>query len=273
MSIKMIGLDLDGTTLNNDGIMTERTKKAFVSAMEKGVHIIVATGRAIHSLPKDLFDIKGLEYTITSNGARIIEMKEKSTIRASFINEETVRRIHNFLKERDAMIEIFCEGRAFISRSEYENIVGGGPTRRSRKYVKESRTPVDDIYSMLWEKADHIENISINYFEKEEKAEMEKSLSEIPGMTLTSSFPYNNEIGGVNTSKAEALKYMMEKLSVSPEELMCCGDSLNDMAMIKLAGIGVAMENASDEVKKIADYITSTNHDDGVANAIEKFAL
>jgi len=65
----------------------------------------------------------------------------------------------------------------------------------------------------------------------------------------------------------------MEKLGVTKEELMACGDSMNDARMIQLAGIGVAMENASEEVKKMADYVTASNAEDGVAKAFEKFVL
>ena len=65
----------------------------------------------------------------------------------------------------------------------------------------------------------------------------------------------------------------MEKLGVSADQLMCCGDSPNDMEMLRLAGVGVAVENATDEVKRIADYITAPHYEDGVAKAIEKFVL
>ena len=273
MSIKMVALDLDGTTLHDNGKFSERTIKAFYDAMKKGVHIVVATGRAVHSLPKKLFEIEGLEYAVTSNGARIIDVRTRETIRASFVDEEAVRTVHDYLVKRNAMIEIFCRGRAYISADEFDRIVNNGETRRNREYVSSTRTPVDDIYAMLWENAGEIENISINYFDLEEKKNMEEGLVEIPNITLTSSFLYNNEIGGASTSKANSLKYLMDMLSISPEELMCCGDSPNDLAMIELAGIGVAMGNAMERVKEEADYITATNNDDGVAKAIEKFVL
>ena len=90
---------------------------------------------------------------------------------------------------------------------------------------------------------------------------------------LTSSFPHNFEIGGKHTSKGQALLFLMERLGLSRDELMACGDSPNDEEMIYLAGIGVAMENGEASTKEIADYITDTNDRDGVAKAIEKFVL
>ena len=273
MSIRMIGLDLDGTTLDGEGRFSARTVEAFKKAREKGAHVIIATGRALHSLPQEIYDMGGLEYAVTSNGARIIELATRETICSNFIDEESVKIAHKILKENNAMIEIFYHGRAYISADEFERITTGGATMRNRKYVSSTRTPVDDIYTMLFDGASEIENISINYPSVEEKLKMEEKLRQIPNVTVTSSFTYNNEIGGATTSKANGLKYMMEKLGVAPEELMCCGDSPNDMAMIKLAGVGVAVGNAEEEVKKIADYITAPHYEDGVAKAIEKFVL
>ena len=126
---------------------------------------------------------------------------------------------------------------------------------------------------MLLKEAGRIENISINYIYEEEKKQIEGMLEGIKNVTVTSSFPHNNEVGGKTTSKATALKHMMEVLSIGREELMCCGDSLNDIEMIKLAEIGVAMQNAVQEVKEKANYITDFNYEDGVAKAIERFVL
>lgn len=273
MAIRMIGLDLDGTTLDAEGCLADRTIDAFRHAREKGVHVVIATGRAVRSLPDELYRIGGLEYAITSNGARIIELATKETIWTNFIDEDAVKFAHDVLKENNAMIEIFYRGRAYISAEEYERVTTGGETRRNRKYVSETRTPVDDIFAMLFDGASEMENISINYQNLEDKLALEEKLSVNPNLTVTSSFPFNTEIGGATTSKASGLMYMMEKLGVKPEELMCCGDSYNDIEMIKLAGVGVAMENAPDDVKKIADYVTAAHYDDGVAKAIEKFVL
>ena len=91
--------------------------------------------------------------------------------------------------------------------------------------------------------------------------------------TLTSSFDHNLEIGGATTSKAGALRELEQILGVKPCEMMAIGDSPNDMAMMQLAGMPVAVGNAKDEVKAIAKYVTGTNHEDGVAQAVKKFVL
>ena len=275
MSIRMIGLDLDGTTLDAEGRFSERTIEAFKKAREKGVHIIISTGRTLCSLPDEMFDMPFLEYAVTSNGARIIKLDTKETIYANLIDEESVRTAHRILKENNATIEIFYSGRAYMDADDYKLVLDGEPTRkmRNREYILKSRTPVADIYGLLLEGASGMENISICYSTIADKEKMESKLKAIPNITVTSSFEYNNEIGGLTTSKAEGLKYMMEMLGVTSDELMCCGDSPNDIAMLVLAGIAVAVGNATEEVKAIADYITAPHYEDGVAKAIERFVL
>lgn len=273
MEINMIGLDLDGTALNDNGEFSERTRQAFKKAYEKGIHVVIATGRAEFSLPKNISEIEGLEYVITSNGARVLRLSDGCVVYKNFISPQKVREIIEVLKSQNARAEMFANGKAYISRSEYDGIVSGDILTRSKGYVMATRNPIDDIYAHMIDWEDHIENISVNYPNNEAKHECEKKLSELEGITVTSSFPLNNEIGGASTSKADALEYLLQSFGLHKDNLMACGDSRNDIAMIKHAGLGIAMENADDCVKDAADITTLSNEEDGVAYAIEKYAL
>lgn len=273
MEIKMIGLDLDGTSLNDNGEFSERTRQAFKKAHEKGIHVVIATGRAEFSLPKNISEIEGLEYVITSNGARVLRLSDGCVVYKNFISPQKVREIIEVLKSQNARAEMFANGKAYISRSEYDGIVSGDILTRSKGYVMATRNPIDDIYAHMIDWEDHIENISVNYPNNEAKHECEKKLSELEGITVTSSFPLNNEIGGASTSKADALEYLLQSFGLHKDNLMVCGDSRNDIAMIEHAGLGIAMENADDCIKDAADITTLSNEEDGVAYAIEKYAL
>lgn len=273
MEIKMIGLDLDGTSLNDNGEFSERTRQAFKKAHEKGIHVVIATGRAEFSSPKNISEIEGLEYVITSNGARVLRLSDGCVVYKNFISPQKVREIIEVLKSQNARAEMFANGKAYISRSEYDGIVSGDILTRSKGYVMATRNPIDDIYAHMIDWEDHIENISVNYPNNEAKHECEKKLSELEGITVTSSFPLNNEIGGASTSKADALEYLLQSFGLHKDNLMVCGDSRNDIAMIEHAGLGIAMENADDCVKDVADITTLSNEEDGVAYAIEKYAL
>lgn len=273
MKIKMIGLDLDGTALNEKGEFSERTRQAFKQAHDCGIHVVIATGRAEFSLPQNIAEVDGLEYVITSNGARVLKLSDRSVVYKNFISPQKVREVIDVLKSHHARAEMFANGKAYISRDEYDAIVSGDILTRSRGYVMATRNPIDDIFTHMIDWDNHIENISVNYPNNDKKRECEKRLAEIEGITVTSSFPLNNEIGGASTSKADALEFLLQNFGLHKENLMVCGDSRNDISMIEHAGLGVAMGNADDFVKDAADITTLSNEEDGVAYAIEKYAL
>ena len=123
-----------------------------------------------------------------------------------------------------------------------------------------------------------VEKITVNFKEEKgvllwEKEIRERLSEEFPGYAVVKGIPTNLEITVGGATKGNAILHLGELLGIKREEIMVCGDSQNDMEMIKAAGLGVAMGNAAPEVKEAADYITLTNEEDGVAAAIEKFVL
>ena len=132
---------------------------------------------------------------------------------------------------------------------------------------------MDNFYQFMLDNKDKLENINVNFEDLSEKPAMKVKLEQLPNVTITSSFDHNLEIGGETTSKAEALRKMSEILNVDISEMMCVGDSPNDIAMLKVSGLPVAVGNAKDEVKAVAKFIAPTNAEDGVAVAVEKFVL
>lgn len=273
IDIKMVALDLDGTTLNHNKEISMRTVKAFRDLAERKKHIVIATGRTFNSLPEQLFEIDGLEYVITSNGAHITRLADKKCIYESYISPKSVEEIGKIMSQTDYSVEVVVGGKAFMSKTEFETMEEEGSSFRDVEYVIATRNPVDNIYAFMLENKDGIENISINFPEERDREKVRKLLSNVDDITVTNSFSYNFEIGGAKTSKGEALKHLMDVVGIGREELMACGDSPNDSEMIKLARVGVVMDNADNGLKEIADFVTASNNEEGVAKAIEKFVL
>ena len=271
--IKMVALDLDGTALNSKRQFSPRTIAAFHAAMEKGVHVVIATGRVFDSLPKQALEIDGLEYVITSNGARTIRLADRRLVYENNIPPHVVDRVIDLIRDQGFSVDAFHGGKAFIDASEYEDIKAHGSDFRDVDYVLSTRNPVDGIFDFMKEHRDHMENINIVFRKMEDKARMEPLLRSIGDATITTSFHNNFEIGGPTTSKADALEHLMMQLGIEAGQLLACGDSHNDLEMIRLARIGIMMANANDEMKNQADYVTASNDEDGVAIAIEKFVL
>ena len=294
--IRMIALDLDGTALNKEMKVTERTAEALEEAARRGIQVIIATGRTYHTLPEQLFEIDGLKYAVTSNGAVINELKTGKAIYRNCIPAAAVEQATEILKGRfncsdpaicsenggcgepakafsEISVEVFTEGNAYLEKAELDDIRKNGSSYRNALYVSTTRKPAEGILDFMLAHRDRIENICLNFPDVSLRPVWKQRLSVLPEVTLTTSLPYNLEIGGTTVSKAEALRFLMKETGIKPAQLMACGDSQNDAAMIRLAGLGIEMKNSSDEMKEIADYVTDSNETEGVAKAIENFIL
>ena len=272
-NIRMVALDLDGTTFNTAGLISERTVKAIEAAAEKGVHVVVSTGRSYMSLPDHIKDVKGIEYAITSNGAHVNRVGSGEAIYNDYLDPGAVEEIARIKEKTGADLEVFIKGQAYTDESYYNDVRDNGCEYRNAEYVLWSRKPVEDVTGMMLDAKDEIENVNFIYSTLDKMEEARPEVESIKNATITSSFQNNLEVGGPNTSKKTALLWLMDKLGLSSEELMCCGDAPNDIQMAELAAIGVAVANAWGGLKDHADYITASNDDDGVALAIEKFVL
>ena len=273
MSIKLIALDLDGTTLNNEGKLSEGNRKALQKAADQGVNIVVATGRPFCALPEEILDFEPVRYVLTSNGARITDLHEGKAFYENCIAPHAVEASVEMLEPLDYILETFVDGVAYIEGWYYRQVDETRESFRGVEYILKTRKPMDDFYGFMLENKDKLENINVNFTDLSEKPAMKIKLETLPDVTITSSFDHNLEIGGATTSKAEALRQMGRLLDIKTDEMMAVGDSPNDIAMLSVAGIPVAVGNAKPEVKQIAKYVAPSNHEDGVADAVYKFVL
>ena len=270
--IKLIDLDLDGTTLPRNGL-TRRTKETLEEAIENGLDVVIATGRPYSALPETVKTIKGLEHIIISNGAHIVRPLTGEFLYSNYVEREAILRVRDMLMERNFPVEVFTEGRAYVDRELYEDVKKNGSTYLAARYILRTREPVDRIYDFWFEHADSIENVNIQFEHQEDKAEMKSILEKAEGITLTSSTYHNLEVGGETTSKASALWQLCRMKGLTMENIMAFGDSPNDGTMIREAGIGVAMENATADILDDADITAPSNDDEGVAYTLRMLLL
>lgn len=272
MSIKLVALDLDGTTLDSAGNLPKLNRLTLEESISKGIKIVIATGRSYYSLPKDVTGIKGLEYAVTSNGAQIRNLLTEEVLFSDCLSPEAVRKAAKIIMENNYDTEVFVDGTAYIEKSSWNDIIEGRITYRRISYIKETRKPVDDVVSFMLRNESKVENINICFGDMSLKPKIRETLKEVEDIaTVTTSFDNNWEIGGLYTSKANAIIKLGKSLSISKEEIMSIGDSPNDIPMILVCGKGVAVGNAKDSVKAVADYVTLSNDECGVSAAIKKF--
>ena len=272
--IRMIALDLDRTTLKEDGTIPAKTVDALNAAGELGVQTVIATGRVLGALPESLGLLDHISYYICSNGAAVFTACERpELIREKCLEPEAVEKMTRLVKDAGLMFESFTGGIAYIGKDYYDMVDKGLVMYRGRDYVISTRTPVDDIFRFTLDHKENIENLNVFFRTQDEKEQFRPLLEAIPDATLTSSVPSNYELGGVGVSKGAALRYIMDRENITPEGLMAAGDSPNDITMLRLAGVSVAVSNAEESVKQVCTCIAPSNEEAGVGWAVEKYVL
>jgi len=273
MAIKLIALDLDGTTLNSKKELTPATQSALEEAIDRGIYVVIATGRVLSALPENVLKVDGIQYALTSNGANIIDLKTRKSVYRNLIASSAIEEIVELLSHYDFMIEVFVDGHAYVDQKIYDNLDAVGLGISHTDYIRETREPVEGLLDFMLRHKAVIENINVNFGNQTDRAMMREVLAKLQNVTLTTSFDHNLELGGATTSKAAAVKHLCELLGVDEKDVMACGDSPNDASMLMAAGLPIAMGNGKDEIKDIAKYVTGTNDEDGVAQAVHKFVL
>ncbi|MGG5460732.1 Cof-type HAD-IIB family hydrolase [Clostridium sp. B9] len=278
MAYKLICIDMDGTLLNNKHEVSERNKDAIRKATEKGVKIAITTGRLFTSA-KYYADLIGVKAPIIScNGAFIREKDEERVIYESVLTDDQIDRIYDVIKKYDIELAYFNTSDTVIS----EKIV---PEQHGYKVMNQMIGESGDKV-LFSEGIDFRESFkkynkhilkAICIENNEEKLgdlfKAKEELKNYEDFEVVSSFTNNFEVMNRGTSKGNAVKVLADMLNINREEVMCLGDSENDLSMIEYAGLGVAMGNAEEFLKDKAGYVTDTNENDGVAKAIEKFVL
>ena len=272
--IKIIGLDLDGTLLNDKKEITSRTKDVLTKAMAAGVIVLPATGRPLSGVPEELLELPGIRYALTANGARIVDTKENKILWEKLVPADISRRILKIMEDYDTLREICYEGKSFAEADNLRNIGKYITDKPMAEYVLRTRTAVPD----LWDKVEKMQDRGMDKVQgvfavHEEKQEAHARIMELGELSVSGAMGNNLEVNAPGINKGAGLLKLGELLGIEKEEIAAFGDGNNDLQMIEMAGFGVAMDNGLPEVKKIADYITDTNNEDGVAKVIERFVL
>ncbi len=270
MDIQLIALDLDRTTLNSQGKLSKTNYNALSQAIKNGVHVCIASGRAFDTLPSDVLSVPGIEYAITSNGAAVYNIKTKERIKSYLLTENAIDIIMNICKKYPVTYEAFINGVAYTGKEYIDNPYKFGATQHSIDYVLSTRTLKDDIVGFIYENKNRLDCIDIIVNNDELKNTI---INEIKTATnevyITSSIKQLIEISYKDAGKKSGLEFLSNYLNISRENIAAFGDADNDFDMIKYAGVGIAMENASSHLLEVADYTTLHHNNDGVAYAFK----
>lgn len=276
--VRLVALDMDGTLLNAANEISEENKNVIRKACEEGVEVVISTGRPYVGLHEDELVPLGVHYAITANGAAVYRMPEKECIYSNLIDHEIVCPIIRELQKLDIHMNAFVGGFRYGETSELSMIEKLTMPPATREFIRSTTIAVEDLAAYLEEHKLGVEKMTLNFYPLEDgtfkdRERVMQQLDANPQVTYLSGGFANLEITKTGTTKGTGLRVLADTLGISIDETMAVGDTGNDLDIIKTAGIGVAMGNAIEEVKKAADFVTASNEEDGVAYAIRKFAL
>ena len=269
MKITCIALDLDKTTLDSNGALCSANRQAIEYAIQKGVHVVVASGRALDSLPEEVCRIPGIHYAITSNGAAVYELHTRKCLKQYKLTADSVRAILKLTEHMEVAYETFIDGKPYALKDYVEDPVRFGAAVKAIPYIQNTREPVPDILSFIEDHIECLDCIDVVVKGEDRKMQLWAMLQEqVQDIYITSSVPQLLEISYKDCGKHTGAKFLLDHLGLEREGLAAFGDADNDVDLLRFAGCGIAVANATSGCRLAADYVTKSNDQDGVAYGI-----
>ncbi len=267
-NLKLLVIDIDGTLVDGGGRINEADKKAVKAAADNGIRVALCTGRVVRACRHILNELELDSYHIYFDGALVANVSGKDELFVWQIEDALVKKAVQFSRSNGNYLELYSSGHFFAERANWSDVI-------HKDYF--GVMPELNSFDGIWEREriikaelvvrDKAEAEQYRRFKEEFKALLHFSIARSP------SFPTIEFINVTNrqVSKGNAMAKLAGYFGIAREEVMAIGDGSNDLSLLEIAGISVAMGNAREELKEIADHITSSVEDGGVAAAVEKF--
>ena len=269
--IKILAFDLDDTLLDDKKQVTEATKKALLDAYDKGYILVISTGRALSAVSPEALALGIFSYAVTSNGSRVVDLKTGETIYKNCLTREALEPAMPYVSDPELMREVFYNGRVYDEQYCLDHFEQYGITNKAMQYyIRSSRDVCDNTLDFIEEHFGELETVTMFFSDLDKRDRYYEELKKITSVTTVISLVNNIEIVANGSSKGNGLKMLSEILGYGLENVMAFGDNDNDSTMIEAAGIGVAMGNATEGLKAIADVVTLKHTEDGVAYMLRK---
>ena len=275
-AIKLLALDVDGTLFDDSGKISQASIDAMNQAREAGIEVVPTSGRDYDGIPWDQLEKVDINYVITTNGSAVYEAKTKKCLYEKYLDSGKMIPIFEYLLKKEIYINVFVDGVNYTPVQVYSYIDNLDLPDYVIQHMKENRKGISDLIEYLKNGDAKMQKATLNFQKQENgeflnRKEVQEYLEKCPDIKVVDGGFDNLEFTKAGTNKAAGLKFLAGHLGMTMDEVMAVGDSENDIEMLREAGLGIAMGNASDEVKEVADEITLDNEHEGVAAAIGKY--
>ena len=286
---KLVAIDLDGTLLDSYGQISENNKNAVKDAVNKGTKVVIASGRGVMSVKNFANEIGANEYAVCGNGAVVYDFKQESIIYDKFLSQKKVLQLIKICEENSIYYSIYTQN-SIIAKTLNYNVLFYHQENASKPDGKKTNICItEDIYQYVlnrketdYTKITICDDIIFNSIIKKlrevkgidvlDVGHMSRKLMKL-GTEIHSIEYFYTEITNENANKWNALEFLIQKLGIEKEEVIAIGDNVNDQTMLENAGLGVAMANSAPYIQQMANIVTESNNEDGVAKVIEKYIL
>ena len=268
MKYKMLVLDLDGTLTNNYKEITPRTKEALMQAQAKGVRVVLASGRptyGITPIANELMLTNHGGFILAFNGGKIIDYTSRETVFEQTIGKPEVEALYNAADKAGLAILTYQDYGIVTTQKdnnyvEHEAFINKLPVTQCDNFVEDLQYPINKCLIVGDPTPLH-------------ELELQLSKDLFGQVEVYRSAGFFLECVPPGVDKAKSLERLLAMVNIDKDDVIAVGDGFNDLSMIEYAGLGVTMDNAPGEVKSRANFVTSSNDEDGVAKVIEKFIL
>ena len=240
---------------------------------QMGIQLVPCTGRTIQGIPEEVLGIPGVHYAITVNGGKIVDKTTGEVIESRMFSPEQAVNVIDIAKEYPVMYDAYINGRGISDRSFLKHLEDYGITGVLADFVRSVRDPVENVREYVVREKKPVEKLNNFFRDLSCREELRTRIRGLGYTVVSSSTDFNLEINAEGATKGDAILSLASYLGISPDETMAFGDGENDITMIEKAGIGIAMGNAGEFLKVRADYITLTNEENGIADAVRHLIL
>lgn len=269
--IRLVGLDLDGTVLDSNKQISARTLQTIARANAQGCLVIPATGRPLAAVPREFLEIPGVDYAVTSNGATVVETATGNILCKTWLTVEQVQEVRRLVEGLYLVWDVFVEGQGYTQQKDLDRVAQWAP-KGMEGYLAKTRKPVEDMEEFIGRQVG-FEKCNLFFDDEAKRSKARQLIEQLGCYTVVSSTESNLEISAPGADKGTALLALGRKLGIAPQQVMACGDSENDAAMLQAVGLSVAMGNAPESIRQLSHTVTDTNDRDGVAKALERYVL
>lgn len=271
MEYRLLAMDMDGTALNSEKTVSPRTETAVREAIARGKEVLFATGRCPAEVRDALSLFPEMKYAIYLSGALVMDLTAGLPLTDVVIPRQLVERVLAETEKLDAMVTLYAGEDVFVEHRRRGNLEYFNCQCFASLYDS-CAIWVEDIREVLEHRGNQVYKMNLYCHTHEDWQNANEILRDLP-LSYASGIPNNYEISPRNVSKGLGLEKLCEVTGIPVTQSIAVGDEGNDLSMIRAAGLGVAMGNAPEHIRAVADLVTADCDHDGVAEVIETYLL